>query len=759
MLNSMFTCALGARSPLPLLVLLLSLGACGGGSDTATDPDASTPPATPAPPVTGNDGTPASVASYAVHALQLTSQIVDATSAAQAVDGTRQALASGGVRVAGGSAQPLAARAPAASWDMDSGLAFNLAAEAHDRAVSGRLTLAELGQMWADFGFPFAGTGTPGQQLLGFLRESLLAARAQPAQANGFTPLFIAEMAQRQQPAFDLADAAAQPEALRLSLLEIELLHAMFDRAFKSSNPSASDARKHAAAVSDGLCDEMKKFYGAIGGKLIDSGVDYLKDQLADKALGAIGMTQAEIKLFSKYGKMFGALSSALKVVKLAQMYAAGQATLSVEGANPVRKPAWNGARQLVSVKATAGVPDQDWQDYQKANGSESYQTAKSCLGQLGAPMPLDLKDIASAAGDWRVGWDLTKGSPKHALVPTDVNDFNASIAGNPFGMKLVRTGAASAEARLKVDIKEESQLATLFQGPIVTTDVRVRARVFTNEPPSPLLLAQITSVLGTVSALVDLSVGWAQAMLPPVSSTVIKVEYHDVPLLLDASMQLSMSFDAPHFRSDPPRVHHTLAGNWAGRLTRETKLSVGTEYEFYQGSGIFSFGALSTLSHVDDSGCNVSYAYAKRDGLFWMNLGPAVRLDSEVNPDGPEQLGLGAGGIPVSDWPQEQKTMTVACPGPPPDTTTISLPFTPEIFVAAANAMNLQDALLMTEGIPPPGMYLNRGRLLTDGTLELSYTAPTTVSIIVPGADVLQTKIVSQNSVIRLRPTYAPPQ
>lgn len=741
--------------------LLALLAACGGGGDgSGADPSASPPAAgEPAPSGPTSDATPPQVTDFGAQATALAAQIVDSASAAPAVEATRQALASGGLRVSGGAMPALAPRPPAASWDVDQGIAFNLAAEAHDRALSGRLTLAELGRMWADFEFPFAGTGTPGEQLMAFLRESLLAARAAPGDPNSFAPLFIAEMAKRQSPAVDVADTAVRPEDLRLSLLEIELLHALFDRAFTvdaTADPAAATQRRHTLAASDGLCAELKAFYGKIGGKLVEKGIKLTAGAISDKALSAIGMTAAEIKLFGTYGKMFGALGSALKVVKMVQIYAAGQATLTVEGPNPIMRPPFKGPRTLVPVTATAGASDADWQAYQQNNGSEAYQSVKSCLGSIGAPIPLDLKDIAKNADKWRLAWELTSGSPKHAFITTDVNDFNASSAGNPFGMKLVSAGVASATATLKVDLREESQLATLFQGPLQTANVRVRARVFTAEPPSPLIIAQVTSLMGTISALVDISVGWVQTMIPPTSSIAVKVQYHDVPQSIDATFALSMVYDYPHFRGVTDVDRHTVSGTWSALLSRTVIRQGDDAYDFYSGSGAFNYGGVSTRTRIDDAGCQLAYSYEQRNGNFQMNLGPTTSMNGTVLPEDPELVALGGGDVAPSSWPSERKTLTISCPDSDPQR--VEFQWLQEIFVAAANAMNLQDASLAAAGVSLPGMYLNRGRLLSDGSIELSYTTPKTVSVIAPGVPILETTIVSQHNLIRLRPIYAPP-
>src|SRR5207302_5517860 len=114
-------------------------------------------------------------------------------------------------------------------------LAFNLAAEAHDKAIAGRLTVTEVAQMWKDLGFVFEGTGTPGDQLLAFLSGWVRGAQPKPDAAESFTPLFLQEMAKRQQPAVDLTDPNVQPADVRLTLLELELVAAAFDRDLQPS--------------------------------------------------------------------------------------------------------------------------------------------------------------------------------------------------------------------------------------------------------------------------------------------------------------------------------------------------------------------------------------------------------------------------------------------------------------------------------------------------------------------------------------------
>jgi hypothetical protein len=763
------------------LAAALLVAGCGGGSSNGDDPawlgapppagDATLPPEAGAPPPADGGGAPPPTASdYVAQAATIARAIVEPSGAAGAVEATQTALALGGVALADTGSTRLQALAPAASWTIDPGLAFNLAAEASARAVSGRLTVDQLARMWADFGFPFNGSGTPGDQLLAFLRAWLEDARAVPGDAAGFAPALIAELAARQDPPVELADPAVGPRDVQLSLLEIELLMAAFDRLFQLGDTQAAGAprqRALAAGVADGACEALKKYVGSVAGKVVEGRVKWAVGQITDQALSKLGMTAAEIQAFGTYGKILGAVSTSLKVVKMAQIYASGQVALSVGGPNPVHKPVKNGARVLVPVKATAGVPDQDWSDYQQNNGSAAYQSFKSCLGVLGLPQPLDLKDIAAKVDGWRVAWDLVSGSPEHALIPSDVNVFDASSAGHPFGMKLVRTGPVAADATLKVDLKEEPELATLLQGPLVTSNVRVRAKVFTAEPPSPALLLQLTSLLGTIGALVDLSAGWIQTLLPPTSTTVVKVLHHDLPLRLQASLGLSMTYDYPTLRGSPSPYRHTISGSAQGTLERSTIAFGGDDTAVnYDGVIDFAFGTVGTEWLDNEDGCRHEFSYGLRNGQFQMAVGPHYSLqDGQLvhHPGRPSQVGFTGADVPQSQWPAEQQTHRIDCGGD--DIETFVRPLTTEVFVAAANTLNLLDSKLMTvseTGAAVDGWDLRNSRLLTDGTLELRRTTPTTVTLLVQGGGstiAMDTVVRSIDTVIRLKPSFAPPR
>lgn len=762
-----------------LLTLSAALAGCGGGDgDSGTEPpDAggSPPPGggTPTPPPPGG-GTPTpppvaidppTVADAPQRAAALAASLVGATTPAAAVAATAESLAIGGVALADAGATQRAPLAPAASWTIDPALAFNLAAEAHARAVSGRVSVDELARMWADFGFPFAGEGTPGEQLLGFLREWLAQARAEPAVASGFVPALIAELAARQLPAVDLADPALAPSELRLTLLEIELLHAAFDRQFQPGAAQATSLVRRRPLAAD-PCSAMKDAFNTIAGKLGKGGLALGQEVWGEAALKAIGLTPDQIKAYEAYGEVLSALDNTLKVVKLVQIYASAQVMLEVQGPNPVRKPQRGDARVLVPVKASAGVPEADWRDYQRNNSSQAYQTLKSCLGQAGMPMPLDLKDIAEKVGDWRVSWKLLSGSPQHAFVSTDVNVFDASFAGNPFAMKLQRSSPVAAEATLKVDIEEEPPLATLFQGPLVTANVRVKAEVLTAEPPSPELLTQVTNLIGTVGALVDLSVGWIQTMFPPATTTTVRVQYHDLPASLQASYSISMTFDEPVIRGSKPQIRHTIAGSGQGSLKRGT-LRAGPDdaMDFYGGTVGFTYSDLSSTWIGEDDGCSHEFSYKLRHGDFQLFAGPRLLMKGDevvYDAEAPMQVNFTGDEVPSTRWPAEQQTHTIRCDKTYPQV--VTMPMNHVVFVPAANALNLIDAKLMSLGpnsATVPGWDMRNARLLSDGTLELRRMTPATVTVLAADGGktiAFDTVIRSVDSMILLKPTFDPP-
>ena len=664
--------------------------------------------------------------------------LVEAATIEQAMQATVAALSAAGVTVAEGDRVVAAAQVPAASWTVGVAVAAHLAREGAEREVSGRLTADELARMWADGGFPFQGLGTPGEQLMGFLQTWAEEATAAPDEPSSFVPLFLTAMAARQAPPVALGAGSAAPQDLRLTLLELEVLHATFDRSVQLL-PEGNLRARGAAATAVPDCGVLKK---GLAGKLGGKGVKWVQGQLTDAALRKLGLSDSEMALLgSTVGNVFKALDFAMKIANLIQLYANTQVTLSVGPPDPVHKPIKSDPRRLIEVTARAGIPDEAWARFiDSGSAAPSYRNAMACLQFLGAPLPSDAKDIADKVDTWRVAWDLTSGSPRHALIPTDVNTFDASSNGDPYGMKLRRDGAATAKALLKVDITRESQWATLFDGPERQVDVTVRAKVFTDSPPSPALVLKLLSFVGTVSALVDIGAEWFKRVFPPAATIPIHVRYREPPAALDASIDLSIHYLFGGAGTPETSYDVTVGGHWSARLDYHEE-SIGSikDVEFYAGEGGFTFGGLTVVvPGQETSGCE--WRWTPVAGQLTGLVAPAQSVDRTLRPELPGELRLGFTSPAVA--PHEN--VVVLCPNVPP---------------APLQGFTLAYGGIQThfDGAPPltpagkiPGMPIDQWVQTSDGAVERTYSGPRTVSWAVPPSPVL-----SESTVFRLKPIF----
>lgn len=717
------------------------LASCGGGSSNPSNTADSNPSST----IPSNTGGP-------YYASTLAASIVDSPTPEVAMDATAQALSAGGIGL--GADSP--AQYPPASWEEDSRLAFNMMMEERDRATSGRFTLEQVGQMLTDFGFPFAGSGTPGEQLMAFLRTALEEAKVNENAPGSFMPLFIAEMAQRQVPPVDISDPAAKPEDLRVTLLEIELLIAAFDRAYQDTAVSALTGISP-RALDVGACDVVKKYLGTVGDKAAKAGVKHVAGQLSNAALAKMGLKSGEIEVLKgTMGKVFTALDAMMKVAKLLQVYSTSHVTLTVQGDDPIYKPEKGGARVLEPVKAIAGVPDEAFQNYEKSMGGQAYQNLKSCLAAAGMPLPSDLMDSLKDVDKWRVTWALNPGSEKHTELKTDVNTFDGSFSGNPFTMKLVSSGVASATATLKVDIKEEPELATFFQGPYVSKKITVKAETQTAEPPSPAILAGVTSLIGTLSSLLDLTVGWVQTGLPPATTTTFTVKYHPMPDSINATATIDMRYVYTYFSTEPPVFEHTAKGEWNALLDYAgTDPETDDGYAGYRGTGQMAYHSATTKKYPqagDD--CTYSYAVTTIDGqATGVVFPPSNQSGGALAGDPPFQFAIGINN--ASAAPMEQETQTMKCPNAYDVVTT--LPPMPKIMLGALQAMNMVDDKILLEGGKVPGLSLSSNWILqADGSLQRTLAGAQNIIVQLNDGTQAHTDILSQNTVLKLKPIFA---
>jgi hypothetical protein len=683
---------------------------------------------------------------------QLINSITTGGTAKTVVDATIGALEAGGIRVG---EMDTRAKLPAASWYVDTALAFNMASESRARATSGRFTVADLAQMWKDFGFPFQGTGTPGEQLLAFLRGWVADAKAKPNDANSFTPLFIQSMVSKQVPSVNLTDPKITPDDVRLSLLEIELMIAAFDRAYQPTN--AQTASLAPREVGRDYCTEFKALFGKLGGKVLDKALGYVKGSVTDTALAGLGLTEAEMAVFNETHKnILKSLSVGLKIAKVAQLYSSSSVLLTVEGANPTHRPHKNQARKLVPVVAIAGVPEQEWQDYQSKLGSSEQQTMLGCLAILGVPLPPDLKQVAANSAKWKVYWKLVKGSPSQAVIPSDVNTFDAPSAGDPFGMKLISNGSSTSKATLKVDLNDEPELATTFDGPVKKADVTVKASVDTSEVPSPAMLVQLGGLVGAIPTLVDLSAGWLQKALPPSNTITFQVEYHPMPDQFEANLNFTMTHKG-HLRGEPAGSQYQTTGSWMATLSRKSAtLPSGMEVEYFQGVGTFQYAAATVkiINRPASDKCTYDFQAQPVNGELTGSIGPAATTNGQLVPAEGYKFNIGT---TFGSEPKENETWTIACP--PPGSTTVFTPTTHD-FAEAIDAINLlEDTSFFANGGTIPGLHPSRWNKQADGSLEQTYAQAKTVSLVASSAVVAEIDVINQNTVVKLRPVFAPTQ
>src|SRR5512135_2417710 len=453
----------------PLLVVMLLLGACAALASTqekalgaANPPGAAKAPAAAAPPpASAADGPPADVGVAAV----LTRRLTGSTGVTDAVAATREALALGGLATREGQRFLVKAAAPAASGFVISVETVALAMEARQRPTAGRLTLAQLGDMLEDLGWPFPEGRVPGEQLRDIFRAWVTDGLAQPGDLLSFTPLFLREMALTQQPAIDLAKGDYDPEQLHLTLLELELFAAHFDRIrgpaaqassvltigdpeFESSAAPADPIRGPAAPSSwngvpgpgsampaaqaaAGPCPEIKKWLDSAFSDFDDPGQaanaavrilisDSVKTGLKE-ALQAAGFTAATAQQF---GKALSALSIASRLWKLVALYTDAQVAVTVEN-DPVHAPSGSEGKKTDIFRARAGVSDRDWQEYQQAMASSAdVRGLRDCFRVFGLPVLPDLGDMGKEAQDWHVEWRL-QGKPERVRINEADNTFS----------------------------------------------------------------------------------------------------------------------------------------------------------------------------------------------------------------------------------------------------------------------------------------------------------------------------------------------
>ncbi len=474
-----------------------------------------------------------------VLAARLAEEITTGT-VVDAVEGVRQVLARGGVATGDLTETLVAAEEPApgtVSLPLES---LVLGLEARHRETLFRMTAAELGQMLADFGWPFSTESTSGEQIVALLGVWVQGAQQLPDDPVSFGPLFLQQMANRQDPPVDLAAGDAAPEDVHFSLLELDVFTALLDRL--TIRPEAGPEARAAAAFDP--CSDVKKAISGVaspfGGQVYGLITSQAGPAYVEEGLQAAGVSA---ETAGDFGTALGALSIAAKIWKLIAFYANEQVEVTSSN-DTVHKPLVDGSKYVLFT-ARAGVSEEDWQEYQDKLGgelgAEIASAMKHCLNEYGLSTFADLGEIAEDAENWSVSWRLLPHSPPAAdirLAGTTPKD-NENVFDVPGDLqnKLERTSPYSAETDLRVTILTEDEQdhppgadveVCSSAAPCRTTDATVCANVEAAQPPSlGTFFSATQGLLGLFDAIAELAAGWLQAIATPQSCYTLHVQYH----------------------------------------------------------------------------------------------------------------------------------------------------------------------------------------------------------------------------------------
>jgi hypothetical protein len=410
-----------------------------------------------------------------------------------------------------------------------------------------------------------------GAQMMQLLASWIGEAVKHPDEPSSFTPLFIAEMAKRQDPPVDIVagpfirmvregsppavlTGAPQSLQLRLSLLELELFAAAFysDETATGVQPAVSPGQDRSysptfrlASFSPGLmqdpCSDLKKSFGALG----EAGGIGTKEA-AQRALRQAVERATDAGTAQAFSRAISAVGIVAKVWKMVAFYASEHVVVTVSDPTVHKPPP---GKFAVRFTATTGVSEEDWKEYERLMGGKTGTVAdravRDCLKAAGMPVLANLGEIAKEAEKWLVEWRLVEGSPPHADIP--YRDMYGNVINNFFlpgrlAMKLQRTSPYSASAGLVVRVMQEN--ASRHPRRFVTAHVTAQAAVDAAQPPSIANLVKgikganslREAILGgrsTTSArmafydtLVDLLVGWFEAMVMPKAYGSLEVTY-----------------------------------------------------------------------------------------------------------------------------------------------------------------------------------------------------------------------------------------
>jgi hypothetical protein len=396
-----------------------------------------------------------------------------------------------------------------------------------------------------------------GEALLQLLDTWVREAAKNPDDPQSFTPLFLAEMARLQQAPFDLlgsgymrpsrgrnleVDLRGGPRSddYRLTLLEMQMFLAAFQR---GQPPTASRATAWSSRLAGGIvdallpsahaqgslsqCADLKKILGGDSpGEA--SAVDWALNETGNAAFEAFG------KLHGISEGMLSGIGSAAKILRIVIQFANTEANVRAEQGMVHKPPSGGGdghGTRHAWFTASAGVDPKELEDYERTLQREearSDEIFRQCFGALELPAPQSLREIADAAENWRVRWEIRPLHPEHMNISMRDPD-NDFVKRNSVQreMQLKRASPAHAEARLKAEVAPERAQ----RGEVAVAHATVIARVVdTGAPGFGELVNVIKAILPGVSkqgAVVDMAAGWMKHILVPRAAATQSIEYH----------------------------------------------------------------------------------------------------------------------------------------------------------------------------------------------------------------------------------------
>jgi len=455
------------------------------------------------------------------------------------------------------------------------------------------------------------------------------------AQSNA--PLLLAALAARQEDALDLRDAFL-PSDLRLGSLDVAilvsglrglLLAALKDppalrtaaparspssapgsssptiRPTPSASPSVGPSRSPSSATSGGrlakVIPENGMYLNASGSDIatdcaallehMNGNVPGLADlysfAMSEKIKGLVAEGIAHLfkdsgAVEQRLGVLFELLGIVFRIQGLVLLYQNTEVKTELS-ARQLHKTI--GAKVPVSAKVIAGIPDEQWTKYQQEKKqSPIWSAIRGCGSALGLPLPNDLDDVGGAIKNWRVAWDIVRGSPAHALLPIEQFLGTGRVAGR-FERPLELLGDHKATDSITVNVTAEE--ASDHPGKEIYSPVVVCSSVRTAEPPNLKLLLNAAisgsgagdipiagdatklaqagekllgpaAVASLVSTIVDVLAGWLQFSLTFDSCARMTVSHHDPqPGQWTGTVEI--------------RSEYEESLTWAGKDTRDT--------------------------------------------------------------------------------------------------------------------------------------------------------------------------------------------